>query len=337
MKQTPKLPSVTFVACTFNSQTTLKECLDSVKHLDYPKHLIDVVIIDGGSTDETLNIAKTYTFVKVHIVPGYGPEAATAVGYQKAKGDLIVNFPSDNVIPAKNWLKRMVRPFEFEQDLVGVETLHYHYEKNDKPLNKYFALFGVNDPVAFYLNKRDRATQFETSWHLSSKAIDKGDYFLTTFTPENMPTLGANGFIIRKKFAKQISKDPHRFFHIDSCLDLVKEGNNTFAFVKNSVWHKTGEEFVNFMKKRKKYATQLYFKQQATRRYHLYNPKTDKVKLLLFMIFSLTFIEPLIQSMRGYMKIRDRAWFLHPFVCFCLTMIYTYTVITFRLNYEKKI
>lgn len=330
MKQ--ELPSVSFVTCTFNSGKILKECLTSINNLDYPKKLIEVIIVDGGSSDNTLAIAKTFPFCKILSVLTNGPESATAIGYLEAKNDYIVNFPSDNVIPSKKWLRQMIEPLNNESDIVGVETLHYTYVKNDKILNRYFSLFGVNDPLAYYLNKRDRATYFEKGWHLTTPAIDKGNYYITSFTPENMPTLGANGFIIRKKFAKKIAADPQRFFHIDTCMDLVRNGYNKFAFAKNDIWHKTGEEFFNFIKKRKRYATSLYFQQQATRRYHLFDPKNDKIKLCLFIIFSLTFIEPTLQSIRGYFKIRDSAWFMHPIVCFSITVIYIYTVIAFKLK-----
>lgn len=328
-------PTISFITCTFNSEGTLRECLESVKMQDYPQEKIEVIVIDGGSKDRTIEIAKSFSFCKVHVVKTDGPEEATAVGYNLSTSDLLVNYPSDNVIPDKNWIKRMIQPFADNKHIFAVETLRYHYNKDDKPLNKYFALFGMNDPVAFYLHKRDRAAYFEDTWHLDAKADDKGDYYEVKFNELNLPTVGANGFIVKREIMQKATQDPKQFSHIDTCVDLLRMGYDTYAFVKNDIWHKTGEQFGNFIKKRNKYAKTLYFHKKAIRRYHLYNPRTDKVRLVLYIFFSLTLIEPLIQSLKGYVRIKDNAWFLHPVVCFTLTLVYIYTTISSQFDVKK--
>ncbi len=324
-------PTVTFVTPTFNSERTLKECLESVAKLDYSRNKIKLLIVDGGSTDKTLKIAKGFKFCSVIKENTGRPEAATAIGYNAVKTDLVVNYPSDNVIPTKDWLKRMVGPLMENPKVVASETLRYTYRRDDKPLNRYFSLFGVNDPLPYYLNKRDRITYFETDWPLNSKAQDKGDYYLVKFDKNNIPTIGANGFVIRTKIIQLVSKEPLKFFHIDGCVDLINLGYNQFAFVKNDIWHKTGEELRNYLKRRNRYAN-VYLKDQEQRRYHVFDSQKDKLKLLKFMLFSLTIIEPLIQSIRGYLVIRDPVWFLHPALTFMVTPIYAYTWLSFRFK-----
>lgn len=326
-----KLPSVSFVTCTLNSQKTLKECLDSVVNLDYPKELIEVIVVDGGSKDKTLEIIKNYPFCRLVTENTGRPEAATAIGYNEAKNELLVNYPSDNVIPDTAWLKRMVAPFREDEEIAGVETLHYTHVKTDTPLNRYFSLFGMNDPVAYYLNKCDRAPYSKTGWHLKTPFKDKGDYIVTEFNQKNLPTMGANGFIIKREVAQLVTNEPLKFFHIDSCYDLVGMGYTKFAFVKTSIWHRTGEEFRKFVQRKVRYAG-VYFKDKDLRRYHLYNPKNDKLKLVIFIVLSITLVEPLLQSIRGYAKIRDPAWFLHPILCFITVVLYFYATVINKLR-----
>lgn len=325
-------PSVSFIICTLNSELMIWECLESVNNLTYPKDRITVLLMDGGSTDRTIEIATQYDFCKIHSVATDGPEEATAIGYNLSKSDYAINFASDNVIKDKNWLKRMIRPLEENSATVASETLRYTYVPDDKPLNKYFALFGMNDPLTFYLKKQDRSPYFETGWHLNTPVVNRGDYYETVFTRENMPTLGANGFVIRTKIIQKATKDPKKFSHIDTCVDLLDMGHTRYAFVKTDLWHKTGERFFNFFRKRRMYALTLYFNKQKMRRYHLYNPNTDLLKLVLFVVYSLTVIEPVFQSVRGYRKVKDAAWFLHPIVCFIITLNYAYVVIVHVCN-----
>lgn len=329
-------PTVSFITCTFNSGKILNECLTSINNLDYPKKLIEVIIVDGGSKDNTLKIAKTFALCKIIHENTGRPEAATAIGYNNAKNSLIVNFPSDNVIRHKNWLKKMVQPFE-NKSIIASESTHYAYVKNDKLLNRYFSLFGMNDPLALYLGKCDRLPYYHTSWKTNIVSEKYDNYDVVTFQPRNLPTVGANGFIIRRNIIMKVIKNPLHFFHIDACFDLAKKEYATYAFVSTDIWHKTGETMSGYIKRKLRY-NNVYLKDKKARRYHLFDSRYDKIKLIIFIMLSLTLIEPSIRSIRGYIKIKDTAWFLHPFMCFLTTVLYGYSVISFfSIKYAKKI
>ena len=47
---------ISLITSTFNSESTLKDTIDSIKCQQYND--IEHIIIDGGSTDNTLNIIK---------------------------------------------------------------------------------------------------------------------------------------------------------------------------------------------------------------------------------------------------------------------------------------
>ena len=50
---------------TYNSEKTLQYTLDSIKRQDIDENQIEVLIVDGGSTDKTIEIAKQYSFVTI--------------------------------------------------------------------------------------------------------------------------------------------------------------------------------------------------------------------------------------------------------------------------------
>jgi GT2 family glycosyltransferase len=52
------LPLVSVITAVFNGEQYLKECLDSVANQDYPN--VEHIVIDGGSTDGTLNLLEKY-------------------------------------------------------------------------------------------------------------------------------------------------------------------------------------------------------------------------------------------------------------------------------------
>ncbi len=84
-------PSLSVIIITKNSVKTIKKCLDSVRFAD------EVIILDSGSTDETVSICQQYT---THVFqtdwPGFGPQKNRAL--EKATGDWVFSIDSDEWI-----------------------------------------------------------------------------------------------------------------------------------------------------------------------------------------------------------------------------------------------
>lgn len=335
-----KPPSLSIVIATFNAQNTIADCLESIKNQEYPKSKIEIVIVDGSSKDKTLSIVKQFTNKIIVVDPKkQNAEYNKAIGISHAKGEILVMLDHDNILPHKHWFLHMVEPFIKHKDVVGVETLRYHYNPHFTMLDRYFALFGAGDPLAFYLGKADRLSFLYDHYNLFGKAQDFGQYYLVKFTRDRIPTLGANGFMIRRKILMQHAKiKPGEFFHIDVNVDLIKKGFNTYAFTKDSIIHLTNYgNIINFLRRRKLFMEQYHLKQHAQRRYSVYEPR-DFPGLLKFILYSATIIKPTFDSARGYLKVRDFAWFLHPIISFCLLIIYGYTILkTAIIKYARSI
>jgi len=259
------------------------------------------------------------------------PEAAKAIALKHARNEIILEIDDDNVLPRQNWLAEMVSLFDKEPEIVGCYTWHYSYRRNDKPLNRYFALLGANDPVAWFLGKTDRQSYFSPQWDLAGKVEDKGNYFLVQFSPDNLPTVGANGFLIKRQLLMKAQVDARHFFHIDVNLDLVRQGYNKYAVAKNDIVHNSGSSFRNFFAKRKKYMENLYLKDLPQRRYLLYNKRRDQKKIIAYSLYSLTLAKPFMDSLKGYRRKHDFAWFFHPLVCFFIFWAYFISVSNWQL------
>ena len=319
-----KYSTVSIIIATLNCADSLVECLTSISGQKYPKGKIEIIVVDGGSRDSTVSIAERFN-CKVLIKKGILSEAAKSYGLEIATGELVIDIASDNILPTNDWLKLLVNPLMKDKRLVGSYPLRYLYRKTDSIFNRYVALFGVNDPLPFYLGKADRLSYLYDKYNLAGDVEDMDEYYRVVFTPENMPTLGANGFVIRTKLLKKARVDPAHFFHIDVIYDLVEQGLNNFAVVNNSIIHKTADTLISLMKKRLKYMDTLYLKQITNRRYHMVTKKSY-LRLLLYVFYSLTIFQPLWVSFVGFRKKKDLAWFLHPLVCFTITLTYIYCV-----------
>lgn len=112
-----KSVTLSVVVCTKNSEATLKQCLDSIFKSSI--HPFEVIIVDGMSTDKTIEVAKQYP-VKIYYDHGGGIGYARRIGVEKAEGDYIAMIDSDSWIPPR-WFERMLKAFEKNPRLGGIE------------------------------------------------------------------------------------------------------------------------------------------------------------------------------------------------------------------------
>jgi len=323
------MKSVSVVMATLNAGEILSKALRSIRNQYYDQEKIEIIVADGGSTDKTLKYCAKFG---ARVIPENtgSPEAAKSVALQIAKNELILEIDCDNILPNRNWLATMVASLEKEPKATACYTWRYHYSQRDKILNRYFSLIGANDPVALFLGRADRQSYLEEEWKILGKANDKGSYFLVKHDLNNMPTLGANGFLIKRKILNMAQVDEKHFFHIDVNWDLINLGKTDYVVVKNDIIHDSGEGVFEFFAKRKRYMEDLYLRDLSNRRYLLYDTTKDKKRIIIFCLYAATFIGPLFLSIRGYLKRKDVAWFLHPLVCFAFLLIYGLTIINWQ-------
>lgn len=232
-------------------------------------------------------------------------ESAKAIGIRKAKGEVIGVLASDNTIEYKGalrWLYEKARAFG------AVYPIWYGYNPLDNVLNRYFSLIGGNDPLCYYMDKNDRIAHFQSP---ITKREGKRSY-------------GDNGFFVRRELI--IDTDLDNYYHIDNANEI---GVQPVAVNSSAVAHNTGGNIFEFFAKRYRYGLQHAF--NSNRRWHLvdFRQPKDIWRLLCFIVLTATIIEPLLLSIRGFLKIQDKAWFLHWPVC--VMTCFTYALLILHL------
>jgi glycosyltransferase involved in cell wall biosynthesis len=96
MNQPQRNPEVSIVTVCFNSSRTIRETIDSV--LSQNHHPVQYIIVDGGSTDGTVELVQQYKQGISHFVsePDRGIYDAMNKGIRLATGDIIGLLNSDD-------------------------------------------------------------------------------------------------------------------------------------------------------------------------------------------------------------------------------------------------
>lgn len=96
----------------YNAENTIKECIDSILSLNYPKEKLELVFVDNSSTDDTPNLLKEFgRQIKIFYERKKGPAAARNKGILNSTGEIIAFTDADCKVD-KDWLKKIVKPLQ---------------------------------------------------------------------------------------------------------------------------------------------------------------------------------------------------------------------------------
>lgn len=105
--------NISVIVRTYNEQLYLPELLDRVDTQNIHEGKVEVVVVDSGSTDRTLQIAAQHNCKIVHIDrEAFSFGRSLNIGCTAASGEYLV-FISGHCVPASNdWLQKLMNSFE---------------------------------------------------------------------------------------------------------------------------------------------------------------------------------------------------------------------------------
>ena len=137
-------PFISVVVPVYNEADDIEELILSLLALDYPADRHEIIIIDNGSTDNTLQIIKKYPVTLLEEREKRGASAARNKGIRQAKGEIIAFIDAD-CVATSDWLKKLVVDHDdltigaFAGEVKGCEPVYtkvqavYNFHRNLSP------------------------------------------------------------------------------------------------------------------------------------------------------------------------------------------------------------
>lgn len=128
---------VSVIIPVYNSEESLRECIDSLirQTIDFRK--IEIILIDDGSKDNSLQICEEYKYtndnIKVFTQENSGPSVARNLGIKNATGKYLMYLDSDDTLSAKT-IEVVTNFFDSHYDEIDMVTYYDQYYKNGQPL-----------------------------------------------------------------------------------------------------------------------------------------------------------------------------------------------------------
>ena len=114
---------VSVICPVFNEEKFIEECIMSIIEQDYPQDMMEVLFVDGRSTDKTREIIerymRQYPFIKLLDNPERIVPYALNRGLEAAKGEVIMRLDGHCTYPT-NYISELVRYlYQLNADNVG--------------------------------------------------------------------------------------------------------------------------------------------------------------------------------------------------------------------------
>ncbi|MCW3984543.1 MAG: glycosyltransferase family 2 protein [Candidatus Bathyarchaeota archaeon] len=135
---------VTLGLCVKNGSRVVKTAFESISIQDYPHNLMKLVIVDNGSTDDTLSLIsdfaqKTDIPILITSSKGKGLAATRQIALDYAEGDYIL-WVDDDLVLNKDYVRNQICFME-KNDKVGAARGFYNNFSNESVLDILDFLF----------------------------------------------------------------------------------------------------------------------------------------------------------------------------------------------------
>ena len=116
------LPSVSIIILNYNGKELIEDCLSSLAKLDYPRDRLEILMIDNGSSDDSIAyIEQCFPYVKnIKNPENYGFAKGCNIGAKNATGEYIALLNNDMRVE-KKWLKELILPL-MKDNKIGITT-----------------------------------------------------------------------------------------------------------------------------------------------------------------------------------------------------------------------
>ena len=208
--------SVSVLIPTYNYAERIIEAIKSVLNQRYPSSLIEIIVVDDGSTDNTqevLNELVDNKSIKYFYQSNQGKASATIKAIKESTGDIIFCLDADDsFLPDK--IQKTVEIFEQNSSVVHVSTPALIRYKNQK---------SIKENIPEFLKNRST----------------NGKVALEYFFSNNMLFGGGSTYACLAKVLKQANIPPQVNMYIDELLVIIAltTGNTYFIAEPLSVWN----------------------------------------------------------------------------------------------------
>lgn len=329
--------TVSVVMPTLNAERTIERALMSIRSQTIHQECVEILVIDGGSTDRTREIAAHYGAVIIEN-PDVIPERAKSIGLQMAKGDYLIKMDADEYFVSDDQIVLRLNMFRSNPDIKCILTDRLLTPRKSDIACAY--LNDVGDPFSYFVYQL-KGSVLKTFQKNVLPAKD-GDQqrFILRFGKDDLLPIGDGGAsmvdmrYIRATFAECMEQTA---FASTICNDIIAETNLVGCIEGDDIIHDSSARFLGYIRKLKfRVVNNVHNVQSSGFSARAdYNPTLNKRKYL-YPVYCLTLVWPILDAIYLSLTRRNATYLLHIiYVYYVMVQVCLQTLLKL-LNVKKE-
>jgi glycosyltransferase involved in cell wall biosynthesis len=293
-------PTITITVPVHNEEHRLPQLLGSIAKQNYPQSNIEVLVVDGGSTDRSLQKCSSFACTVLHN-PSRDPEVGKTIGCSHASGDLHMYMDADMEWSDDESLSNLVRPWQQNGGLAG-SFPRYAVDPHDPPFNRYLSSHPLyQDPLMRFMSPQIGDTIVST----------QDSYALCEFEEGKVPVVGV--MLYPTSFVNEIvsaSGPGWRWIDADFAVQCAERRLGPFAYVPSArIYHRSAMTPRLYLSKLRRNIRTVYFPTVDSRRstYAAWDSKADLVRLMVWIVYANAVLPGVAVALIKALRLRDPA------------------------------
>lgn len=321
-------PLISIIMPTYNAERTIELALQSIRSQTIDQELIEILVIDGGSTDATLEIAKKYGARILHNEKRL-PEPGISIGLQNANGKYITKNGSDEVFTSPDQLKKRIDLLSNYPEVKCILADQLIPPKGYDFACAYLNIIG--DPFTFFVyNNKGTITENLKKY----SCFENEGRFIYHFKEDDLLPIGDGGTtMIEMDYVREIFNDriKEQVFASTIFDEVVRKTGYTACIMNDSILHYSAASLKIYFRKLKfRVINNIFDKTGSGYTARAISNMNLNRRKYLYPLYCISVILPIIDSVRLSIRFKDSSFLMHP--------VYAYYVLfEIVIQYTKKI
>ena len=327
-------PIISVMIATYNSEWILERPLKAIRCQTYPQNKLEIMIIDGGSRDNTLKIAQEYG-CRVIDNPAKDPASAKRLGMIKANGRYLLSIDHDEVLINPDSIKNRIDALLAHPECKIAFCSGYKCPQGYGGLNEYVSEFG--DPFSLFYYRFSKGYKYY-SHELSKRAklkLDNNYYEIYSFDKgydRVIVEVQCMATIIDLEYFRTIYNEEINsecfaflFYKMIDCGDI-----NVIISKNDPLEHYSVDSMASYVPKlRWRIINNIYFEDRAMDGLagRIKQTRSSKYRKYFFLLYTFSVIMPLVDGVYYGITRRNCFFCIHIILCWYIIIYSSYQYI----------
>lgn len=302
---------ISVIMPTLNSARTIEESLRSIRNQYFDQNKVEILVIDGGSTDETIDIANRYD-CSILKNERKLPEFAKQIGFENARGEWAIFLDSDEMITNMNSFSRRIKFLEGCPKVKNLVSTGLRCQPGETGINRYANYVG--DPFSNFVYRFNGYDRMESMKAQYPAKEGKGGVVYSFKRASHFPLYDALGNMFNLAVARELyekNNKPENFV-ANIFINMVEETGYAAMLYNDYIIHKPGMDAQVYQRKMIWRIKNNLFKTEGVG----FASRTSKCKYLkkrkfLYILYSLSILPIVYDAFKLSIKNKDLYFLSH--------------------------